>query len=166
MSQENLMSKIVMVISGAVTAFILALTAGAVYAYRSLSTSAPGAAAVANAQQPADPSSSTVQLSAPQTPTTAPNISPQDAASMAAKFLNRTDLYSVEILSVQGAQAYKVTFSSGDAAFVSLQGQVLSILPAPTPGPVTTVGGTAPQHSKGGGSAGGGGGESEGGDGE
>ncbi len=151
------MGKMVMVISGAVTAFILALTAGAVYAYRSLSMSNPSSASAGNAQQSVTQSDTTLQLAATQAPTTIPNVSPQDAASIAAKFMNRTDLYSVEIASAQGAQAYKVTFSSGDAAFVSLQGQMLSILPAPTAGPATTIGGTAPQQSRGGGGGGEGG---------
>ena len=161
------MGKMVMVISGAATAFILALTAGAVYAYRSLSMSNPSAASAGDAQQQSvSQADSTIQLGVTQTPTTTPDVSPQDAASIAAKFLNRTDLYSVEIATAQGAQAYKVTFSSGDAAFVSLQGQMLSILPAPTAGPVITMGGSAPRQSRGGGGGGGDGSgehESEGG---
>ncbi|HEX8992530.1 MAG TPA: hypothetical protein VF784_12700 [Anaerolineales bacterium] len=156
------MGKVVVVISGAITAFILALTAGAIYAYRSVSTSGPNAPSAANDQQSINQAASTVQPAVAQTPTSVPDVSPQDAASIAAKFMNRTDLYSVEIGSVKGAPVYKVTFSSGDVAFVSLQGQMLSIQSGPTPGPVATMGGSVPKQSQGGGSRGGsGGGENE-----
>ncbi len=160
------MGKLVMLISGAVTAFILALTAGAVYAYRAMSVSAPGAVTVANAQQPASPVTTSLQLSIPATPTTVPNVSAQDAAALAAKFMNRTDLYSVQLADFQGMQAYKVTFGTGDAAFVSMHGQMLSFQPAPTPAPATTFGGGSPQQSGGGSGGGGGGGgwENQGGD--
>lgn len=158
------MGKMVVVISGAITAFILALTAGAIYAYRSVSTSSPNAVGAANDQQSIDQAAATIQPAVAQPPTAVPEISPQDAASIAGKFMNRTDLYSVEIGSVQGAPAYKVTFSSGDVAFVSLQGQMLSFQPVPRPGSVTTVGASAPRQSQGGrirGGSGGGGGENE-----
>ncbi len=149
------MGKLVMVISGAVTAFILAITAGAVYAYRTMSVSAPGAVTVANAQQPVSPVTTSLQLAAaPATPTTALNVSAQDAAALAAKFMNRTDLYSVQLADFQGMQAYKVTFVTGDAAFVSMHGQMLSFQPVPTPAPATTFGG-GPSHHGGGGGGGG-----------
>ncbi len=157
------MGKLVMVISGAVTAFILAIGAGAVYAYRSMSVSAPSAVTVAHAQQPASPVTTSLQLSVPATATTAPNVSAQDAAALAAKFMKRTDLYSVQLADFQGMQAYKVTFATGDAAFVSMHGQMLSFEPAPTPAPATTFGGGSPQQGGGGGGAGGGW-ENEGGD--
>ncbi len=160
------MGKLVMIISGAVTAFILALTAGAVYAYRTMSSSTSGPVTVANAQQPVSQVSTSLQLAAASTPTIAANVSPQDAAAIAARVMNRTDLYSVELADYQGTQAYKVTFTPGDVAFVSMQGQMLSIQPAPTPGVVTTLGGAPQQNGGGGGSKGGGSWEheSEGGD--
>ena len=63
---------------------------------------------------------------------TAPQISPQDAAQIAAQYMGRTDLYSVEGATYNGADVYKVTFSSGDVVFISPAGQVLSVLAAPS----------------------------------
>jgi uncharacterized membrane protein len=62
----------------------------------------------------------------------APQISPQDAAQIAAQYMGRTDLYSVEGATYNGADVYKVTFSSGDIVFISPAGQVLSVLAAPS----------------------------------
>jgi hypothetical protein len=58
-------------------------------------------------------------------------ISPQDAAQIAAQFLGRSDLYSVESDFLNGTSAYKVTFSSGNVVYVSPQGQVISVVAAP-----------------------------------
>jgi hypothetical protein len=100
-------------------------------------------------------------------PQVAANVAAQDAASIAAKYLNRTDLYSVELTDIQGAQAYKVVFSSGDIVMVSMQGRVLSTTPPPPPSVITVSGGGGGggKHH-GGGGGGSGGGESEGGEGD
>lgn len=62
----------------------------------------------------------------------APQVSPQDAAQIAAQYMGRSDLYSVEGTTYNGADVYKVTFSSGDVVFVSSTGQVLAVLAAPS----------------------------------
>ena len=155
------MGKLVIAISAAVTAFVLALTAGAVYAYRNMA--AP--AVTAQQQQPVSQVGSTLQLAAAPVPapTDVPNVSPQDAASIAAKFLNRTDLYSVELADLQGTQSYKVTFTSGDVVYVGLKGQVLSSVPPPPPVVITqTTGGGSPRHHGGAGGGGSGTGAGEG----
>lgn len=54
-------------------------------------------------------------------------VSPQNAAQIAASYLGRTDLYSVEVSQYNGASAYMVTFSSGDIVYVSLDGQILFV---------------------------------------
>ena len=86
-----------------------------------------------------------------------PKVAPQDAASIAAKAINRTDLYSVELADYQGTQAYKVTFSSGDIVYVSMDGQVLGTEPPPAPVFVTQSGGGGGNYRDGrnGGSSGG-----------
>jgi uncharacterized membrane protein YgcG len=160
------MGKVVMVISVAVTAFVLTITAGAVYNYRN-----QAAAAVAN--QPAAQPTSVVQMvvAAPAVAAAPPevaNVSPQDAASIAAKFLNRTDLYSVELADLEGKQSYKVTFTSGDIVFVGLNGQVLASTPPPPAAVVASSGGGGGgghHHGGGGSSNTGGGGGGGGGDG-
>jgi uncharacterized membrane protein len=62
----------------------------------------------------------------------APMISPQDAAQVAAGYLGRSDLYSVENTTVNGNQVYKVTFSSGDIVIVDTTGQIVAVQPAPS----------------------------------
>ncbi len=57
-------------------------------------------------------------------------VTPQQAAEIAALYIGRTDLYSVENTAVNDQPAYLVTFSSGDQVFISPDGQVLSVLPA------------------------------------
>jgi uncharacterized membrane protein YgcG len=148
------MGKLVIVISAGVTAFIMALTAGAVYAYRTMS-----AGNVAS-QQPSSASQASpmVQVAADATqaptPTVIPNVSPQDAASIASKAISRTDVYSVALGDVKGQQAYMVTFSSGDVVYVAMQGQVLQTLPPPAP--VTVFSASSGGGGGGGGSSGGG----------
>jgi len=60
-------------------------------------------------------------------PTTTAALTAQEAAAAAANVLNQQDIYSVESSSVNGVSAYKVVFSSGQVAFVGLDGQLLSI---------------------------------------
>ncbi len=147
------MRSTVSIVSAAITAFVLALTAGTVYAYRSLT-----AESKVSIQQPG-PVSSSLQLVQISTPTEAASLSPQDAASVAAKFLNRTDLYSAELAEYQGSQAYKITFSSGDVVYVGMNGVVMGSETPPAPIVVTSSGGGG--HYGGGGEGHSGGGESE-----
>lgn len=64
-------------------------------------------------------------------PTSPAQVSPQEAAQIAAKYMGRSDLYSVETSSSNGTTVYKVTFSSGDIVLVGLDGQVISVQSAP-----------------------------------
>ena len=59
-------------------------------------------------------------------------LTPQEAALVAANFLGRTDLYSVEFTTWNGTNIFKVTFSSGDVVYVDLNGQVLGSEPPET----------------------------------
>jgi predicted RNase H-like nuclease (RuvC/YqgF family) len=54
-------------------------------------------------------------------------VSPEQAAQIAAGSVGQTNIYSVESASFNGIPAYKVTFSSGVVAFVSMDGQVLTV---------------------------------------
>jgi hypothetical protein len=51
-------------------------------------------------------------------------LSPEQAATIAADFLGQTSVYSVEMTAIRGISLYKVTFSSGDIIYISLDGQV------------------------------------------
>jgi hypothetical protein len=49
-----------------------------------------------------------------------------DAAAIAANVLRRDDVYITEYAQFNGADAYLVTFLSGDLVYVSLDGEVVS----------------------------------------
>ena len=160
------MNKSVTLISVALTTIVLVTLAGVVYAYKGLVTSKTASV------PPVSPQTVDLPLIA-SSPTDIPDVSPQDAASIAAKFSNRTDLYSVELADFNGAQSYKVTFSSGDNIYVALKGQVLALVAPPPPVVVSSdplpkqSGGNSEGNSGGRGSGGGDGGsegEHQGGD--
>ena len=104
-------------ISVTLTAFVLALLAGAVSTINTAKTdtvaSAAGSTDVSVTESP-------IQLDP-----TATQVGPEQAASIAAQFLNRSDLYSVESTTINGIDAYKVVFSSGDVVYVGLDGMVI-----------------------------------------
>jgi uncharacterized protein YpmB len=51
-------------------------------------------------------------------------VSPEQAASIAEEFLGQRSVYSVEMTAIRGVSLYKVTFSSGDIVYISMDGQV------------------------------------------
>ncbi len=68
-------------------------------------------------------------------------ISMREAAQIAASYLHDKDVYSVELVQLNSANVYQVTFSSGDLVFVSLDGNVISVERA------SNVASTRPSHS-------------------
>jgi len=108
------MKKSSLLISTILSVFILAVLAGTVAAYRTLSTST---------MQPPQ--------TVPVVQTVQDQLSPEQAAQLAAQYWGRNDLYSVESTQVNGISAYKVTFSSGDVVHISTDGQVLGAFAAP-----------------------------------
>ena len=170
------MRKSVWLLSFALTAFVITMLAGVIYAYHGISFTEPlSAQSVQAAPLVAQQSDPTQEQAASPVPVQQPmNISPTQAASVAAKSLNRTDLYSVQMAAINGLSLYKVTFVSGDIVYVSMDGQVVLTVPAlqatativPT---ITTdtsggVGGGGHHHHGGGGGGGGGGDDDGGGD--
>jgi hypothetical protein len=123
------MKKSTLFISGVISAFMLAVLAGGVVAYRSLAGNSQ-----VNTQQ------NVPIVQQVSSPTTAA-ISPEDAAKVAARYLGRGDLYSVESSSLNGASAYMITFSSGDVVYVSPEGQVVGYVPAPA---ISSIGSSSP----------------------
>jgi hypothetical protein len=101
------------------------------------------------------------QLAALQTSTTnaaqtpAPvQVTPEQAAQIAAQYLNQPSVYSVETTLLQGQTVYLVTMSSGDIVYVSLAGQILGTQPVPAVQPSTRIlthnGGGESEHEGGG----------------
>jgi hypothetical protein len=130
------MRKSTLFISAALTTFMLAVLFGVATAYQNI---------VGSTQTAAQPQTTAVEMVSqpvavvPPTqvvPTQAANLTPEAAAALASKVLDRTDLYSVEVTQFEGADAYLVTFSSGDIVYVSPDGQILSISKLPV---TTTV---------------------------
>ncbi len=72
-------------------------------------------------------SAPTAAAPAPAPAAVAAGVTPEEASQIAARYLNRTDLYSVESTQYNGASAYLVTFSSGDIVYVGADGQVLFV---------------------------------------
>ncbi len=123
-------------ISAAVTTFTAVVLASVVYAYRgfaeSPSTSTTSAGSITSAAQVADsPNAQAAPVNVPQAGPQASTMTAQAAAALAGKFLNRTDLYSAQLTTYNSVSAYKIVFTSGDAVFVSLDGQILGMIPAP-----------------------------------
>jgi hypothetical protein len=108
--EKNMLPKKTILISAVLTAFILSMLGGVAVALKQ--PSVPTAVAAAETVIPT---------------ATAAVLLPQEAAAVAANVLNQQDIYSVETSSINGIDAYKVVFSSGQVAFVGLDGQILSI---------------------------------------
>ncbi len=158
------MRKSALFISAALTAFMIAVLFGVVSAYQKMSGSTQVADA-ATAQ--VVPTAAELAAVAPTMAAVLPaNITPEQATSIASMALNRTDLYSVEVTPFNGADAYLVTFSSGDLVYVNMSGQIVSISKLPVTvvqGPKRRVKYTDAGNGGGGGGGGEGGGEHEGG---
>jgi hypothetical protein len=104
-------------ISAAMTTFALVMLYGVVSAYRGI---------VSPVSAPSElPTPLTVAVSAPAV------LTPEQAAQMASQVLGRSDLLSAESSSINGVDAYKISFVSGDVVYVGLDGQILSIQTVP-----------------------------------
>lgn len=107
-----MLPKKTLLISALLTAFVL---------------STLGGVAMALNQTAATPTVAPTEAPVAMATATPAALSAQDAALLAATILNQKDIYSVESASVNGINAYKVVFSSGQVAFVGLDGQILSV---------------------------------------
>ncbi len=114
------MKKTPLFISGVLTTFVLIVLAGVLSAFRSVAAEPPPTATSVPTEVPA-----TATVAAPLV------VSAQEAAQIAAKLMNQTDVYSVESAVLDGVDVYKVTLSSGDIVYVSPTGEVLQVVPAP-----------------------------------
>lgn len=118
------MKKGALVLSIILTGVVLALIFMLVSTYRkAIETAAPETQATTVAVQSDLPAASIQNLAV--TPV-AGTVSIYDAAAEAAKVLGRNDVYIAEYATFNNADAYLVTFRSGDLVYVSLDGQVVS----------------------------------------
>ena len=114
-------------VSAGITAFSIVLMVTVVYGLRAAAgpQSAPSTSASGAAMAQASPH---LEDNAKMP---SPTVSPQAAAVTASEFLDRTDAITVQLASYNGVEAYLVAFSSGDAVYISLSGQVLGAVPGP-----------------------------------
>jgi uncharacterized membrane protein len=59
------------------------------------------------------------------------NLTPEQAATLAATYLGNPNVYSVEGIVFRGENLYKVTFSSGDILYLNMSGQIVGSEAAP-----------------------------------
>ena len=119
--------KIALFLSATLTAFVVATLSGVVNKVTSATpeNGVPSVkamaieSATATLEQPTDLPEPTAQQA--QQP-----LGPEQAAALAAEAISREDVYSVETSTYEGAEAYKVVFSSGDIVYIGLDSQVLA----------------------------------------
>jgi hypothetical protein len=123
-----IMRKSTIFISSVLTTFALVVLYGLVSAYRNISTTPEVSALTVDTATP-EPTDTAVPTTAPTaTPST---VTPQQAAQLAAQVVGNNNLLSAESSSINGTDAYKITFTNNDVVFVSLDGQILSVQVAP-----------------------------------
>jgi hypothetical protein len=117
------MRKSTLFISAVLTTFVMAMLAGVASAYQGvIAASNP----TATAQVQEQPQTKAISHAVP-TDAQAVNLTPEEAAGLAAQVLGQNDLYSVEVTDLNGESVYMVTFSDGKLVYVSLDGQIRSI---------------------------------------
>lgn len=155
------MRKSTLFISAVLTTFMLAILFGVVSAYKEVLTVTQEEQAATDVVTDAP----VALTDAPVDPTQAAVLTPEQAATLAAQILGRTDLYSVETSLFNGASAYLVMFLTGDQVYVSPQGMILSVVAAtPTAAPVYVSNPSKNNNGRprgGGGGGGGGGGDDD-----
>ena len=116
------MRKSTLFISAVLTTFVMAMLAGVASAYQGVIASTPTATAQTQEQSQTKAISHTIPAEAQ-----AVNLTPEEAAGLAAQVLGQNDLFSVEVTDLNGETVYMVTFSDGKLVYVSLDGQIRSI---------------------------------------
>ena len=145
------MRKSTLFISAVLTTFVMAMLAGVASAYQDIISTNQLEVLQPLAQAQTQPQTKSIADTIPVEAESF-NLTPEEAAGLAAQVLGRDDLYSVEVTDLNGESVFMVTFTSGDLVYVSLDGQIRSI------GKVQVE--TVVINSGGGGGGGGGGDES------
>jgi hypothetical protein len=120
------MRKSTIFVSVILTTFALVMLYGVVSAYQSMSN-LPDATPL-----PTHTATATSEPDPTLEPTTTPTVvSPEQAAQIAAQVVANPNLLSAESSSVNGTNAYKITFTNNDIVYVGLDGQILGVQVAP-----------------------------------
>lgn len=134
------MRKSTIFISTVLTTFALAVLYGVVSAYQNISTIREASTLTVDTATPEPTAGPTTE------PITTPaNVTPVQAAQMAAQVVGNTNLLSAESSNLNGVDAYKITFTNNDVVYVGLNGQILGVQIAPV---VVNVVAPAPARHK------------------
>jgi len=118
------MRKSTIFISVVLTTFALVMLYGVVSIYQSTSN-LPEATALPTDTVTPEPEA-TLEPTATQAV-----LTPEQAAQLAAQVVGNPNLLSAESSSVNGTNAYKITFTNNDVVYVGLDGQILGVQIAP-----------------------------------
>ena len=119
------MRKSTIFISAVLTTFALAMLYGVVSAYQNMSKLPEAATQAAVAIDTATPEPTLEPTATPAM------LSPEQAAQLAAQVTGNSNLLSAESSSLNGMDAYKITFTNNDVIYIGLDGQVLGVQIAP-----------------------------------
>ncbi len=119
-------------LSAALTAFVLAILFGVVTKITTAGNLQAAAAAEPTIAETATEEIIPTDIPAPTetaVPTTAAVLppTPDEAALLAAKAIDRQDVYSVETFNYNGVDCYKVVFVSGDVVYIGMDQKVLEM---------------------------------------
>jgi hypothetical protein len=117
-----MMRKSTIFISTVLTTFVLVMLYGLVSAYRGISNVTEASASAI------DTATAPPTTQATFTPTI---LTPEQAAQMAVQVVGNSNLLSAESSSINGVDAYKITFTNNDVVYVGLDGQILGVQVAP-----------------------------------
>jgi uncharacterized protein YpmB len=114
------MNKRALFLSVAITTFILVIVGGVFSIYRALASTGVPVAQVQPVSQAIAP-----EINVPIAVPTLQQVTPEQAAAIAAEYLGQEDIYAVESAMLESVTVYRVTFSSGYIVYVGLDGQIL-----------------------------------------
>jgi hypothetical protein len=120
------MRKSTLFISTMLTVFTVATLLGVVSAYAYQGTTTEDQSEPAVKIQPVSRMDFPSRLMS-VAPTQTGVVTPEQATTFAMQMIGRTDVYSVESTTYEGAAAYLITFTSGDLVYVSPAGQILAV---------------------------------------
>ena len=123
------MRKSTIFISAVLSTFALVMLYGVVSAYRNISN-VPTVSALSVNTATAEPTTAPAET-APAPTQTQTALTPQQAAQLAAQVVGNPNLLSAESSTLNGTNAYKITFTNNDVVYVGLDGQILSVQVAP-----------------------------------
>jgi len=127
--EGDIMRKTTIFISSVLATFALVTLYGVVSAYRNISN-VPQVSALSVDTATAAPTSAPTE-DAPVPTQTQPVLTAVQAAQLASQVVGNPNLLSAESSDLNGANAYKITFTNNDVVYVGLDGQILSIQVAP-----------------------------------